>query len=89
MTYDPAVAPRELWTTADVGRYLVVTQRRVLVLLEERERNGFPEPHAITPDQPATDRSRGRPGIRLWQPNDVVRWAASYERRPGRPRKAS
>jgi hypothetical protein len=67
---------RELLTTAEVAQVLGVTPRRVSQLLERRR--DFPRPFAVTRGVRRTT------GLRLWQPDDIERWAATADRTAGR-----
>ena len=72
------MSPRELLSTADVAVELGVTPRRVLALLGNRRRTGFPAPYATTRER----------AFKLWRPADIERWAATWDRSPGRRRKS-
>lgn len=70
--------PRELLTTAEVAEVLGVSPRRVSQLADDRP--DFPQPFAVTRGV------RRQRGLRLWLPEDVETWAATADRRAGRPR---
>jgi hypothetical protein len=69
--------PLELLTVAEVAKQLDVSRSRVAQL---SQRDDFPAPYAITR---GVRRDRG---IRLWLPDDVERFAASWDRTLGRPK---
>jgi len=70
----------ELLTTAEVADVLGVSRSRVDQLAV---RSDFPAPFARTRGINRTS------GLRLWKPVDIDRFAKTWERQPGRPRRAA